>query len=82
MLPDLGWVGFDPTNGMSTTDAYLRVAVGLDYLDAAPVRGARRGGGAETMVVSVTASDVHAPTVLAEAQVAGADHERQRTRAI
>lgn len=56
-LPDLGWVGFDPTNGMSTTEAYLRVAVGLDYLDAAPVRGARRGGGAETMIVSVTASD-------------------------
>ena len=56
-LPDLGWVGFDPTNGTSTTEAYLRVAVGLDYLDAAPVRGARRGGGAETMVVSVTASD-------------------------
>ena len=56
-LPDLGWVGFDPTNGTSTTQAYLRVAVGLDYLDAAPVRGARRGGGAETMIVSVTARD-------------------------
>ncbi len=56
-IADLGWIGFDPTNGMSTTEAYLRVAVGLDYLDAAPVRGARRGGGAETMVVSVTASD-------------------------
>ena len=69
LIPDLGWVGFDPTNGMSTTAAYLRVAVGLDYLDAAPVRGARRGGGAETMVVSVTASDAHAvPTRLAEAQ--------------
>ena len=60
-LPDLGWTGFDPTNGMSTTEAYLRVAVGLDYLDAAPVRGARRGGGDETMVVSVTASDAKAP---------------------
>ena len=55
-LPDLGWTGFDPTNGMSTTDAYLRVAVGLDYLDCAPVRGARRGGGAETMIVSVSTS--------------------------
>lgn len=54
-VPALGWVGFDPTNGISTTDSYLRVAVGLDYLDAAPVRGARRGGGTETMQVSVTA---------------------------
>lgn len=71
-LPDLGWTGFDPTNGQSTTAAYLRVAVGLDYLDAAPVRGARRGGGAETMVVSVTASDSQqAPMVMSQSQVQG-----------
>lgn len=54
LIPDLGWVAFDPTNGMCATDAYLRVAVGLDYRDAAPVRGARRGGGAETLAVTVT----------------------------
>lgn len=47
----LGWVGFDPVNGVCPTECYVRVAVGLDYLDAAPVRGARRGGGAETMEV-------------------------------
>ena len=60
-IPDIGWIGFDPTNGVSTTEAYLRVATGLDYLDAAPVRGARRGGGAEEMTVVVTASDKNAP---------------------
>lgn len=54
LIPDLGWVAFDPTNGMCATQAYLRVAVGLDYREAAPVRGARRGGGAETMAVAVT----------------------------
>lgn len=55
-VPDLGWVAFDPANGICTTDAYLRVAIGLDYLDAAPVRGARRGGGMETMTVHVHAA--------------------------
>lgn len=54
-IPDLGWVAFDPANGVCATEAYLRVAIGLDYRDAAPVRGARRGGGAETLAVSVTA---------------------------
>jgi transglutaminase-like putative cysteine protease len=54
LVPDLGWVAFDPTNGMCATEAYLRVAVGLDYRDAAPIRGARRGGGVETMNVAVT----------------------------
>jgi transglutaminase-like putative cysteine protease len=49
----LGWVGFDPANGLSPTDAYVRVAVGLDYRDAAPISGARIGGGEETMQVEV-----------------------------
>jgi transglutaminase-like putative cysteine protease len=57
LVPDLGWVAFDPANGICTTDAYLRIAIGLDYLDAAPVRGARRGGGTETMSVYVHAAD-------------------------
>jgi transglutaminase-like putative cysteine protease len=56
-VPDLGWVAFDPANGICATDAYLRVAVGLDYLDAAPVRGARRGGGGESLSVVVQAVD-------------------------
>ena len=49
----LGWVGFDPANGLSPTDAYVRVAIGLDYLGAAPVLGARRGGGQERLSVNV-----------------------------
>lgn len=52
-IEDLGWVGFDPTNGISPTDQHVRVAVGLDYLGAAPVRGTRFGGGGETLKVAV-----------------------------
>lgn len=52
-IPDLGWVAFDPTNGISATDAHLRVAVGLDYLSAAPVRGTRFGGSGETLDVQI-----------------------------
>ena len=51
--PSLGWVGFDPANCVCPTDAYIRVAIGLDYLGAAPVRGARTGGGQEHMDVKV-----------------------------
>jgi len=49
----LGWVGFDPANRISTTGAYVRVAVGLDYLGAAPIRGTRFGGQGETMTVAI-----------------------------
>ena len=52
-LPDIGWVGFDPANGISPTDQHVRVAVGLDFLGASPVRGARRGGGSEALSVTI-----------------------------
>ena len=39
--------------GICATDAHIRVAVGLDYLGAAPVRGTRYGGGAEQLSVTV-----------------------------
>jgi transglutaminase-like putative cysteine protease len=52
-VESLGWVGFDPTNGVCTTESHVRVAVGLDYLGAAPVRGTRFGGGGETLTVAV-----------------------------
>jgi len=50
-LADLGWVGFDPVNGVCATGQHVRVAVGLDYLGAAPVRGAHYGGGREDVAV-------------------------------
>jgi transglutaminase-like putative cysteine protease len=52
-IDNLGWVGFDATNGISTTDAHVRVAAGLDYLGSAPVRGTRYGGSGETLNVAV-----------------------------
>ena len=52
-VPDLGWVAFDPTNGICADDAYVRLAAGLDYGDVAPIVGARRGGGSEEMTVEV-----------------------------
>jgi transglutaminase-like putative cysteine protease len=52
-VPDLGWVGFDPANSVCTTAQYVRVAVGLDYLGAAPVRGAHYGGGQEDVAVKL-----------------------------
>jgi transglutaminase-like putative cysteine protease len=58
LIPDLGWVGFDPANDISPTDAYVRVAIGLDYLGAAPVRGVRYGGSGESLAVQVDVADI------------------------
>ena len=56
-IEDLGWVGFDPANGVCPTDRYVRVAAGLDYLGAAPVRGASYGGGGERLAVRLSVRD-------------------------
>lgn len=49
----LGWVGFDPANGMCPTERYVRLASGLDAAGAAPIRGTRRGGDNEALDVTV-----------------------------
>lgn len=49
----LGWVGFDAANGLCPTDNYVRLACGLDADYAAPIIGSRRGGGGETLDVTV-----------------------------
>lgn len=52
-VPDLGWIGFDAANGLCPTEGYVRVAVGLDSLGAAPVRGTRYGAGGESLQVAI-----------------------------
>jgi len=52
-VEDFGWIGFDPAQDLCPNEAYVRVAVALDHLGAAPIRGARIGGDGEEMAVSV-----------------------------
>ncbi|HEY4177240.1 MAG TPA: class II glutamine amidotransferase [Kofleriaceae bacterium] len=54
-LPQVGWKGFDPTNGILTQTDHVRVAVGRNYIDATPTSGTIfvGGGGTETLSVDV-----------------------------
>ena len=52
-VPGYGWIGFDPANDVCPNDRYVRVAKGLDFRDAAPISGARVGGGHEVLNVGV-----------------------------
>ncbi|HEX6922629.1 MAG TPA: transglutaminase family protein [Bacillales bacterium] len=44
-IPDIGWVGFDPTNNVLALDQHIRLAVGRDYKDIVPVKGVYVGPG-------------------------------------
>jgi hypothetical protein len=43
------WIGYDVSNSSDADRGHIRLAHGLDYEDASPVRGMRIGGGNETM---------------------------------
>ena len=61
LLPDMGWVGIDPTNNTFADHRHIRVAVGRDYADAAPTRGVVVGGGESKLSVRVTVVDGDEP---------------------
>jgi transglutaminase-like putative cysteine protease len=52
-LPHVGWIGYDPTNNTLADERYVKVAVGRDYEDVAPVRGAYHGTGHCRMEIDV-----------------------------
>ena len=52
-IAGLGWVGFDVSNGVSPDEKYLRIAIGRDARDAAPIEGLRMGSADETLMVSL-----------------------------
>ena len=61
-LPQVGWKGFDPTNGILTQTDHVRIAVGRNYLDATPTSGTLFVGGAgETLSVDVRV-EPHVPS--------------------
>jgi transglutaminase-like putative cysteine protease len=54
---EIGWQSIDVTHKRPAVRTYCRLAVGRDYLDAAPVRGMRRGGGGEKMEANVLVAE-------------------------
>jgi transglutaminase-like putative cysteine protease len=45
---EMGWIEFDPTNGMMAGEDHIVIARARDYFDVAPVRGVMRSAGAHT----------------------------------
>jgi transglutaminase-like putative cysteine protease len=52
-VPDVGWLGIDPTNDCLADGAFVRVAVGRDFTDVPPNRGVYRGRARESIFVRV-----------------------------
>lgn len=63
-LPPHGWCGLDPTNNRIVDGHYVKVAVGRDFADVSPLRGAYIGASSHTMAVEVLVT-TEAPAAVA-----------------
>ena len=63
LMPNVGWVGFDPTNNVLAEERHIRVAIGRDYADVPPTRGVYKGASAvrTELAVSVRIGPVPSP---------------------
>ena len=66
LLPELGWIGFDPTNNLMPGDRHIRTALGRDYADVPPTRGVFRGTAESELAVAVRVTPSDAPIVEVE----------------
>lgn len=53
-VPDIGWIGIDPTNNIFTDNNFIKVSHGTDYNDCSPIKGILNTSGNNT-----TVHDVH-----------------------
>jgi transglutaminase-like putative cysteine protease len=56
-IPNIGWKGFDPTNGILPQTDHVRVAYGRHYRDATPTAGTIYSQAKESMMIDVEVSD-------------------------
>lgn len=53
-IPGQGWVGIDPTNNVWVTDKHVKLAVGRDFKDCTPMKGAFKGTAEQHLSVHVS----------------------------
>ena len=53
-LPNIGWVGIDPTNNVWVTDQHIVLAVGRHFNDCSPVKGTFKGPANQALSVYVS----------------------------
>lgn len=61
LIPDFGWVDFDPTNDQLPGEQHVTTAVGRDFQDVTPMRGIFYGGGTQDLRIAVDVNRLEDP---------------------
>ncbi|MEQ1510310.1 MAG: transglutaminase family protein [Sphingopyxis sp.] len=72
-IEGMGWVAFDPSSGICTTERYVRLTTGFDASDAAPIRGHATGGGALGVIADVRIARTFDAALDKEGDASGAE---------
>ncbi|MFN8437505.1 MAG: transglutaminase family protein [Cytophagales bacterium] len=56
-VPELGWVGFDPTNNLLVDYHFIKVSHGVDYSDCTPIKGVLYTNGPQAMNYKVLVAE-------------------------
>jgi transglutaminase-like putative cysteine protease len=78
-IPNVGWKGFDPTNGVLPHTDHVRVAVGRHYRDTAPTAGTLYTMAREQMRLDVEVVDLDAVEASSETTMPGNSESQGRT---
>ncbi len=79
LLPNAGWVGFDPTHRGRVTERHIRVAVGRDYADVPPMRGVYRSAGKrQSMTVELHINESTETDILLSEQIQQQSQQQQQ----
>jgi transglutaminase-like putative cysteine protease len=52
-LPGAGWIGYDPSNGIRTSNMYFPICSSASYQNTMPVSGSVRGGATSVLTTSL-----------------------------
>ncbi len=58
LIPEFGWVGYDPTHARIADERYVKIAAGRDYSDIRPISGTYRGAPTRDLRVEVSVREI------------------------
>ncbi|GAB1856743.1 transglutaminase family protein [Flavobacteriaceae bacterium MHTCC 0001] len=76
-IPYYGWLGLDPTNNIIVSEHHVKLAVGRNYKDCAPVNGVYKGDVTDSLFVKV-----HVSTTKTDREISISSSDAEKSKPI
>ncbi|WP_248723730.1 transglutaminase family protein [Seonamhaeicola sp. ML3] len=79
-IPFYGWLGLDPTNNLIASEYHVKLAVGRNYKDCAPLKGVYKGNVTDSLFVKVHVSTKRTNGVIAISEDTDAEKSKAQVK--